>query len=400
MKADRPDGRPERGPDRFLAPVLQVPLFHKIVLANLSLLALGILGGVLVIPRLPPPGEDLATAALAVMTLLAATLVNVLLVRAALRPIYSLQETALRVEAGDETARAKSTGVTDKQIRGLVRVFNRMLDHQETLRLSERDRAGRILKQMDEAQTRSSYEIYDNLAQLLAGVLLRLRILEQTSALRTQDRGEECSEAPRVLAEIRLQVVEALEGARRIARRLHPPELNELGLGYALDALARAITDDTGITIDVRADKAILPVADGTRLAVFRVAEEALRNASAHAHAETATVTLTYEEDRICLEIRDDGSGFDTASAMRGKTGLGLPSMIERAVQVGGSVDVESRLGRGSCIRMRVPLAALKEDDSRPPGGGDLPSTHQGLEVESPTPVSGSPHLTKRPAKP
>lgn len=352
----------------MLAPVLRVPLFHKIVLANLALLSLGILGGILIIPRIAPSGEGTATAALAVALLIAATTVNVLLVRAALRPIHSLQETALLVEAGEETARAVPTGVADWQIMGLVRVFNRMLDYQEALRHKERDRAGRVLKQMDEQVTRSSSELYDNLAQTLAGILLRLRLLDRTPELQGPEWEAEDSKGRAILTEVRSEVLQALEGVRVIARRLHPPELKELGLGYALDALARSITDQTGLAIDVRADHGVRPVTGATRLAVFRVAEEALRNTAAHAHAEKATLTLSYEDDRVCLEIRDDGSGFDTVSAMRGKTGLGLASMIERATQVGGSVDLQSHLGRGACIRMRAPLAVPAIDDDAPLG--------------------------------
>jgi two-component system sensor histidine kinase UhpB len=364
----------DRVPGRILAALLRVPLFHKIVLANLALLGLGVLGGGILIPRLSSTGEGLATAVLAVAVLVAATLVNVSLVRAALRPIHSLQETALRVEAGDESARARSTSVADRQITGVVRVFNRMLDHQTALRLSERDRAGRILKQMDDEKTRSSYELYDNLAQLLAGVLLRLRLLEQTPALKAPEWNGRDNQAPTLLEEIRSQVLEALEGTRGVARRLHPPELKELGLGYALDALARSITDETGLRIDVHADHGAARISDDTRLAVFRVAEGALRNAAEHAHASRATVTLTYETDRICLEVRDDGSGFDTVSAMRGRTGLGLASMLERAGQVGGSVDIKSRLGRGSCIRMTAPLFWREMGDPSTPTPDSLSS--------------------------
>jgi two-component system, NarL family, sensor histidine kinase UhpB len=346
-----------------MAPVLRVPLFHKIVLANLGLLGLGILGGVLVIPRLSPLGEGLATVTLAVTILLAATLVNVLLVRAALQPIYALQEAALRIEAGDTSARAEFSGFTDRQIAGLVRVFNRMLDHQETLRLRERDRAGRVLKQVDEEKTRSSHEIYDNLAQLLAGVLLRLRLLDGSPALHTPEWDHDDARSRRIFDEIRLQVLEALEDARGIARRLHPPELKELGLGYALSALARSITDDAGLDIVVHPAPAMPSLSDDLRLAVFRVAEEALRNTADHAQAHKAVVTLTWEEGRVALEIRDDGCGFDTASAMSGGSGLGLASMIERAAQVGGSVDFESLPGLGSCVRMQVPLTTHGETD-------------------------------------
>jgi two-component system, NarL family, sensor histidine kinase UhpB len=370
----------EHRPSGLLLPFLRVPLFHKIVLANLALLGLGILGGVLVIPKLSPSGEGLATAALAVVILLIATLVNILLVRAALSPIHSLQETALRVEAGDETARAESTGIADSQVTGLVRVFNRMLDHQEALRLSDRDRAGRVLKQMDAENTRSSYELYDNLAQLLAGVLLRLRVLDQTPALQTPEWDENDRRARKILDEIRSQVLEVLEGARGIARRLHPPELKELGLGYALDALARSIADDTGLSVDVHAKHTSFRISDDARLAAFRVTEEALRNAAAHAQASGAVVTLKLEDEILCLEIRDDGTGFDTVAAVRGKTGLGLSAMIERATQVGGTVDIESHLGAGSCVRLKVPLVTSPTTQSALTDLHSFPST---LEARS-----------------
>ena len=355
---DRLEKRPQDSPRTLMEPVLRIPLFHKIMLANLGLLSLGILGGVLVIPRVAPSGEGLATGLLATLLLFAATAVNLLLVRAALKPIRSLQTAALLVEAGNETARADASPVSDRQIAGLVRVFNRMLDHQEALRLSERDRAGRALKRMDEGNTRSSSELYDNLAQTLAGVLLRLRLLNRSLALHTPDSEASEAEAPVILEEVRVQIHHALEEARGIARRLHPPELYELGLGFALDALGRSLSNDTGLEIVVQAEHSLPPIPDDTRLAVFRIAEEALRNAADHAKAKAVRMKLTLETDMACLEICDDGMGFDTGAAIRGKTGLGLAAMMERATQVGGSVDIESRLGRGTCIRVRVPVAA------------------------------------------
>ena len=95
-------------------------------------------------------------------------------------------------------------------------------------------------------------------------------------------------------------------------------------------------------------------------LALFRVMQEALSNATKHAGARLYVVTLRGAPDHVQLEIADDGCGFDVESALRG-TGLGLVSMKERMNLVDGYVFFESGTGRGTRVRARVPFRQKRE---------------------------------------
>jgi two-component system sensor histidine kinase UhpB len=88
-------------------------------------------------------------------------------------------------------------------------------------------------------------------------------------------------------------------------------------------------------------------------LVVYRVAQEALTNVARHSEALQAWVTLARSGDgRATLTVRDDGRGFDPAAHARG---TGLRGMRERAVLIGASLDVESRPGHGTTVRLRLP---------------------------------------------
>jgi signal transduction histidine kinase len=101
-------------------------------------------------------------------------------------------------------------------------------------------------------------------------------------------------------------------------------------------------------------------------LTLYRITQEALRNIARHAASRDAYVTLLGEDDAVTLEIEDSGRGFDVEAA-RADGGLGLVSMNERVRLIGGSIDVDSRPGRGTRIRVEAPIRAAAEQAENEP---------------------------------
>jgi signal transduction histidine kinase len=192
------------------------------------------------------------------------------------------------------------------------------------------------------------------LAQTLAGVLLRLRVI-------TTGHGSEGTHDLDSLEEVRTEVLDALERARHVARRLHPPELDDLGLEAAVEAYARTVEESAGLTVGVTVDGTLPTLGADVRLAVFRIVQEALQNSAQHAQATRAVVNLSTIGDQLRVEIVDDGRGFDAAEAFADREGLGLSSMLDRAAHRGGSLTVESRPGEGARVCLTVPLARSKQ---------------------------------------
>ena len=146
---------------------------------------------------------------------------------------------------------------------------------------------------------------------------------------------------------------------RSFISQLRPPVLDELGLDGAIQDTVDLIRSITGATItaDLTAPDAALT--DAERTVVLRVAQEALQNVRKHALAKTVSVTTWQDDGGWVLEVGDDGRGFDTGdSAARGRRSFGLQFMRERAELIGARLDVRSRPGDGTVVRLAIPTRA------------------------------------------
>jgi len=158
----------------------------------------------------------------------------------------------------------------------------------------------------------------------------------------------------------RLELVDAalqrcIDGIRRFCRALRPSVLDDLGLVPALDWLLSDLAGRTGIRIALEEQGEPLRLNPEQELVIFRVAQEAMHNIERHAAASQVVVRLASDPGRLCLEVVDDGRGFDPEHVRKGS--LGLTGMQERASLIGAALDVSSRPG-STCIRLDLPLAS------------------------------------------
>ena len=181
---------------------------------------------------------------------------------------------------------------------------------------------------INDERRRLAAEIHDTLAQSLTGIITQLQAAGDDEHVR---RATELAR-------------EGLREARRSVRALAPTHLEHDTLPDALKKLTdgRAHLTVTG---------AVEPLHDELEAALLRIAQEALTNATRHANAERIGVTLSYMDDEVTLDIRDDGRGFTGPTA-----GFGLTAMRERAERVAGTLEIESEPGRGTAVSARVPL--------------------------------------------
>lgn len=334
-------------------PFLRLSLFWKIVLANVVLMAVAtVTGAALVSGAEGVTSGVLSPAALAIVVLviLASVLVNALLVRLALSPLEALAETAVRVGRGEVEARAGDSPLADIRLHRATEVFNEMLDSLSANRTRQQELARRVLESEERERQRIAHELYSGTAQTLAGVLVRLRIAERHLS----------SGANGSIIEIREEVVSALEEIRGVARRLRPPELDELGVRVALEAHARSLGE--GRRIEVRFQGEVPALSRESSLALFRIVQEGLSNAVLHSGADTVQVTFTRQGESVVAEIVDDGTGFDLGTALaHTEQSLGLFGMHERAGYVQGELSLESGPGRGTRVRVVIPFTPKRE---------------------------------------
>jgi two-component system CheB/CheR fusion protein len=152
---------------------------------------------------------------------------------------------------------------------------------------------------------------------------------------------------------LRSDIAAASDEIRRIAHGLHPSSLEDLGITPALRALADNFRGNEQTIVTFSASDALSPVPIEIATGLYRIAQEALRNANKHAGRAHVKVLLRGTPSGIRLQVMDSGEGFDP-QAPRG--GLGLISMEERARLMGGTLSVESKVGEGTRITLDVPL--------------------------------------------
>jgi signal transduction histidine kinase len=217
----------------------------------------------------------------------------------------------------------------------------------ENARLYEQAQGRAVL----EERQRLARELHDSVSQVLYSIALNTA---SAAALRASD--------PKRAAALEHDVHElagvGLAEMRALIFELRPESLEREGLVSALHKQADAAQARHGIAVRVSAvDEPEVPLA--AKEALYRIAQEALQNVAKHADAHSVELALEQIGSEVILRIEDDGRGFDPARSFPGH--LGLHSMRERMAGVGGALDIQSSLGRGTSIEARLPLVAAVE---------------------------------------
>jgi two-component system sensor histidine kinase UhpB len=159
----------------------------------------------------------------------------------------------------------------------------------------------------------------------------------------------------REVTRLRGRTVELAAAIRHLSHELHPGILQYTGLAVALRSHCREFGHEHGLAVIFRADDDLGTVPSDVALCLYRVTQEALKNAASHAKASRVRVSVARDGADLALTIGDDGSGFDLAEARR-RGGLGLISLDERVRLASGRLVIDTQPQGGTEIRVVVPL--------------------------------------------
>ena len=201
-----------------------------------------------------------------------------------------------------------------------------------------------------EERIRLACEIHDTLAQAFAGILLQLEAIPE----RADVGGQLGSYSAERLARAKHLAKSGLEDSRRMLLGLRPKSLDGTSLVGALKALAQRCAGEWRIVCKFRFIGHKTDISPDIQDEFYRIAQEALRNVRKHARATSVSILLTCESDMIALTIRDNGQGFEAKRPKADREGFGLSSMRERALRIGGSMDISSAPRGGTEVRVRV----------------------------------------------
>ncbi len=236
------------------------------------------------------------------------------------------------------------------------------------LNLSERRLADAKLKELtqrvidvqEEERGRVARELHDGISQILVGArytfeLARRHLIKNDNrATDSMDKGI-------------ASLGGAIQEVRRISRDLRPGALDDLGLGPALKALTDDFAARTGIAVEFETVVFRNRLDQNSRIALYRIAQEALTNIERHANATAVTLTVRGTRNGAVLRISDNGTGIPQAPGEnRARSGLGLRNMAERIEQLDGTLRVLSA-GDGTTIEAQVPLSHMLTPETQAP---------------------------------
>jgi signal transduction histidine kinase len=285
------------------------------------------------------------------VTLVALSLLSVLVLalsylslRQFVVPLRVLTETVEKIARGDYHAAAKPIGGARE-----IEQLRMALDHLAQQVLAGQDATefyiARITDAEEEERKRLAREIHDDTIQSL--VVLG----QHVDNLR--DLIGPAAPATVAATEIRKQVSNLSDSLRRFASDLRPPYLEDLGLLVA----QRQLAQESGVQVQVTGEEYSLGA--DREIALYRIVQEALRNAVKHAHAQQIGLRVSFLPSQVIVTIADDGAGFDVPAnrtAFARTNHFGLMGMQERAHLLGGALQIMSARGKGTEVRVSVPL--------------------------------------------
>jgi len=264
---------------------------------------------------------------------------NVVALRLAVAPVHDVAEAMRGLDLLEPGRRVPVGG--ERDVATLARTFNEMLDRLEEER---RESARQALMVQERERHRVSRELHDEVGQTLTAMMLQIESMAATIPDDLREELDELRETTRIGA----------EDVRRIAARLRPEALDDLGLQSALSALATSFADHARIRIRRRLEPTVALTRE-QELVVYRVAQEALTNIARHARAESAELSLGRDAAEVVLRVCDDGRGLPPGAL---SSSAGIRGMRERAMLIGARLAIQAADRGGTEVILRVPVAA------------------------------------------
>jgi signal transduction histidine kinase len=266
------------------------------------------------------------------------------------QPVLAMTDLAERLARGEFDTAVPPAG--EDEIGRLADALEKL---RKTLQADERRSLllKRVISAQEEERRRIARELHDQTTQQLTALKMQLSSAASPDA-----------QTAALLSRSQALVSTMIDDVHRVIYDLRPSMLDDLGLLPAIRAYAERHLAGKGIVVHCEFPPAIPALPAEATTALYRVAQEAVANIARHANAETVMIGCTVAGATIVLEVEDDGVGFDPEQVSKPREtgeGLGLLGMRERLALLGGRVDVESEVGRGTHVMIVLPLPQSTE---------------------------------------
>jgi two-component system sensor histidine kinase UhpB len=328
----------------------RVPIVYRLLVGN-TLIAVGAVAGMMLAHEYTLFSDTLLVAIFAFLGLILIFIFNYLTIRVSLSSLGDLQRTIDQVNLEKPVLPNSIILEADPDLQPLAEAINRMLNRLEHHNQELRALSERATHAQEDERKRIARNLHDETSQSLSMLAINLEKLEndlppEAAALR-----------PRLRHAYQL-ATRTLDDLRKIIYDLRPTMLDDLGLVSAVRWYARTILEESGMHVSFDLPENHLRMPEHLETELFRMAQEGVNNIARHANATQVVIRLSQAPDFVCLEMEDNGSGFDvaeTANTALTEKRLGLLGIQERATLVGGQISIDSKLGQGTLLRVCVP---------------------------------------------
>ena len=228
--------------------------------------------------------------------------------------------------------------------------LNQSLEAQVSARTAELQALSLRLLQIQEDERRAiARELHDQVGQMLTGLKFQLEAATAQAGPAAQEK----------LAEATVTATDLMRHVRELTQLYRPRVLDDLGLQPALEWHAKQFQRQTGVAVslDLSLPTGRLPTELET--VIFRISQEALTNIARHSGAKAAAISITHDEEKLHVEISDQGQGFELAPVLARRDAIGLAGVRERVHLAGGQLEIVSQPGHGTRLNADFPLPAL-----------------------------------------
>jgi PAS domain S-box-containing protein len=264
---------------------------------------------------------------------------------------YCAPDGSVRVHLAQSLPVLDESGKVVRSLGVIHDVTEHAKSHQELRRLSQQ-----LLNEQDTQRRHLARELHESAGQSLASLKMTLGRLRQAVV-----------ENPELVSGLLDSAVDLADGAIREVRTvtylLHPPMLDDAGLGPALRWYAKGFAERSEISATLHISDPFPRFRQDIETTVFRVVQEALTNVHRYSGSSTADIKLWHERSKLYVEIRDQGCGFPPAqepSQQRTQLGVGISGMRERVKQLDGDFEISSVPGQGTTVRATLPAVPMK----------------------------------------
>lgn len=338
----------------------RAPISIRLLIGNAVVVVLVTTGGIVLARTLSEVNPFVLALCVSLVGILLTQLVSYFTIKIALGPLRDLRTVVEQVQVGNPSIPGQLIDSTPPDVQPLVVAIQSMLERLETYSDQLRALSERVISAQEDERKRIARGLHDDTAQALSSLIIQLERMEKSSP-------NDHARLKKRLGDARRLATLTLEDLRKIIYGLRPSMLDDLGLIPAIRWYARSVLDDANVNVQFDTPSKPMRLRPYLETLLFRIAQEGVNNVLRHSNARNVTIRLLHEDSTVRLEVIDDGQGFDVSRseglALPQKQ-LGLLGIRERMVLVGGEATIDSSPGRGTVLRVSMPLLTEETDRS------------------------------------